>query len=119
MWEKSEVVQLLWAFVSHAELQTGECLKILQSDRGGKYTAGEVQQFLEEKGIQHKITTTNMPQHNGVAQCMNCMLLEQVRMMLTDADLLDSYWWDTLQYAALLHNMSPTRSLDNSTPEEA
>jgi len=59
MQEKSEMVQHLWAFISRAELQTGACLKILQSDGGGEYTAGEVQQFLEEKGIQHEITTTN------------------------------------------------------------
>ena len=40
-------------------------------------------------------------------------------MILTNAGLPGSYWWDTLQYAALLHNISPICSLDNSTPKEA
>jgi len=91
----------------------------MRPDGGGEYTAGDVQRYLEDKGVQHEMTTTNTPQHNGVVEHMNCMLLEHVWMMLTDADLPDSYWWDALQYAALLHNMSPTCSLNNSTPEEA
>ena len=50
---------------------------------------------------------------------MNWTLVEQVQMMLFNADLPKSYWFEALQYAALLHNISPTRSLDESTPDEA
>jgi hypothetical protein len=39
--------------------------------------------------------------------------------MLTDADLPDSYWYDALTHATHLHNVSPTRALDDMTPEEA
>jgi hypothetical protein len=39
--------------------------------------------------------------------------------MLIDADLPESYWGNTLQYAALLHNMSHSCLLDQSTPKEA
>jgi hypothetical protein len=31
----------------------------------------------------------------------------------------ESHWYDTLGYAALLHNMAPTRALGDKTPEEA
>jgi len=50
---------------------------------------------------------------------MNCTLVERVRMMLIDAELPNGYWWDALQYAVLLHNVSPTRSLSDCTPEES
>lgn len=50
---------------------------------------------------------------------MNRALVERVRTMLADAELLDIYWWDTLQYAVLLHDVSPTHALEGSTPEEA
>jgi len=50
---------------------------------------------------------------------MNRTLVEQVCIMLIDAELPDGYWWDALQYAALLHNVSPTRSLSDCTPEES
>jgi hypothetical protein len=119
MKEKSEVAKHLRAFITHVELETGQQLKVLQSDGGGKYIARELQLFLQDKGIRHEMTTADMLQHNGVAERMNHMLVEQVRMMLIDADLPDGYWWDALQYTALLHNASPMRSLSDSTPEEA
>jgi transposase InsO family protein len=117
--EKSDVAQHLKAFVSRAELETGERLKVLQTDGGGEYIGGPVQKFLEEKGIRHEITMPDTPQHNGVAERMNQTIIERVRTMLLDADLPESYWWEVLQYAALLHNVSPTCSLDDSTPKEA
>jgi len=113
------VAQHLHAFVTCVELETGHKLKVLRSDGGGKYTAGGLQSFLKDKGIKHELTTADTLQHNGVAECMNHMLVKQVRMMLIDAKLPDTYWWDTLRYTTHLHNMSPMHSLSNCTPEES
>jgi len=113
------VARHLRTFVAHVELETGQKLKVLRSDGGGEYTAGEVQSFLREKGIKHELTTADTPQHNGVAERMNRTLVERVCTMLVEAELPDAYWWDALRYAALLHNVSPTRSLSDSTPEES
>ena len=65
------------------------------------------------------MTTADTPQHNGVAEGMNCTLVERVWTILIDAELPDTYWWDALQYAAFLHNVSLTCSLRGCTPEEA
>jgi len=119
MKEKSEVAQHLRTFVACVELETGQKLKVLRSDGGGEYTTGEVQSFLKEKGIKHKLTTADTPQHNGVAERMNRTLVKRVRTMLIKAELPDTYWWDALWYATLLHNVSPTRSLSDGTPEES
>jgi transposase InsO family protein len=97
----------------------GKRLKVLQTDGGGEYIGGSVQKFLEEKGIWHEITMPGTLQHNGITERMNRMLVERVWTMLLDANLPESYWWEALQYTALLHNVSPTRSLNNSTPKEA
>jgi transposase InsO family protein len=86
---------------------------------GANTPLGIMQQFIKDKGIKHEMTTTDTPQHNGVAERMNCTLVKQVRMMLIDAALSESYWEYALHYAALLHNISPLRSLDQATPEEA
>ena len=91
MKEKSEVAQHLRTFVTSIELETGQKLKVLRSDGGGEYTAGEVQLFLKGKGIKHKLTTADTPQHNRVAECMNCMLVERVHTMLIEAKLPDAY----------------------------
>src|SRR6266702_4795510 len=117
--EKSNVAMHLKTFVARAELETGKCLKILRSDGGGEYIAGAVQVYVKEKGIQHEMTTPDTPQHNGVAERMNRTLLDKVWSMLRDASLPKSYWYDALEYAALLHNVTPTRALNGVTPEEA
>jgi hypothetical protein len=116
---KSDVERHLKAFIVRAELETGQHAKVLRSDGGGEYTGGTLVKYLQEKGIQHEITTPDTPQHNGVAERMNRTLLDKVRAMLIDADLPESYWYDALEYAALLHNVAPTRALGDITPEEA
>ncbi len=115
--EKSKVGKLLKAFITRAQLETGQNIKILCSDRGGEYMAGHVQQFLQEHGIKHEVTTTNMPQHNGIAEHLNHTLLDKVRTMLTDANLPKSYWLEALYYTTLLHNISPSCSISSTLSE--
>jgi transposase InsO family protein len=117
--EKSEVAEHLKSFVTRVELDMGKSLKVLQTDGGGEYIASAVQGFLKDKGIQHEVTTPDTPQHNGVAECMNCTLLDKVWSMLHDASLPEMYWHDALVYAAHLHNVTPKHALEGITPEEA
>ena len=63
--EKLEVAEHLKLFVAWVELDTGKCLKVLQTDGGGKYIMGVVQGFLKDKGIQHEITPLILPSTMG------------------------------------------------------
>jgi hypothetical protein len=116
--EKSEVGHHLKAFIMRAKLETGLKVKTLRSDRGGEYTAKHVQQYLEDHSIKHEMTTANTPQHNGIAECLNCMLLKKTWAMLSNANLPESYWLKALNYAVLLHNVSPSKSLGTTPTEE-
>ena len=116
---KSEVLEHLKAFITRAELETGNQVLSLRSDGGGEYTSTNLEVYLRLKGIKHEITTPDTPQHNGVAERMNRTLLDKVRAMLIDADLPETYWYDALHYAAHIHNVTPTHALENVTPEEA
>jgi transposase InsO family protein len=116
--KKSEALHQLKVFIAHAELQTGHKVKIVRSDGGGEYDSREVTRFLQDKGISQELTTPATPQHNGVSERMNRTLLERVRSMLDDADLPDSFWLEAALYAAHIHNVTPTRALDDMTPEE-
>jgi len=118
LWQKSEVGNLLKAFITRAELETGQKVKALRSNGGGEYMATHVQQYLEERGIKHEVTTPDTLQHNGVAERLNCTLMDKSRAMLADAQLPKSYWLKALNYATLLHNVSPSRSV-STTPSEA
>src|SRR6266851_1021108 len=79
--EKSEVGKLLKTFISWAELKSGQKVKILHSDGGGEYIASHVKDYLKQCRIKHKITTPNTPQHNGVTECLNRMLLNRTHAM--------------------------------------
>ena len=116
---KSEVVDGLKMFVEHAEVETNHRVVSLDSDGGGEYIAGALQQYLKDKGIRHEMTTPDTPQHNGVAECMNQTLLDKVRAMLADAALPDTYRYNAIRYAADIRNVTPTQALDGITPEEA
>src|SRR5713226_5475972 len=117
--EKSEVTRHLKAFVARAELETGARVSVFRTDGGGEYTGADTQRYFEERGIKHEITMPDTPQQNGIAEHMNRTLLDKVRAMLVDAGLPETYWYDALEYAAFIHNLSPTRALENMTPAEA
>lgn len=91
LWTKANTFLQLKDFVSQAELETGHCVKILCSDSGREYTSSDVQHFLKDKEIQHKLTTPNTPQHNSVAKQMNRTLLDKVQVLLFDSNLPESY----------------------------
>ena len=116
---KSEVEACYRDFITRAEVETGERSAALRSDAGGEYSGATMQTYLKSKGILHEVPTAETPEHDGVSERMNRTLVENARAMLEDAGLPKSYWYDAVEYAALVHNVSPTRSLKgNVTPEE-
>ena len=116
---KSDVAQSLKDFITCVKTETGTKVKILRSDGGREYTGSVVIEYLKGKGIKQELTMPETPQHNGVAERMNWMLLNNIRAMLADADLPNVFWFEALTYAVHLHNLSPTRALEHMTPEEA
>ncbi|KAK2970690.1 hypothetical protein RJ640_023895 [Escallonia rubra] len=66
-----------------------------------------------------KLTCSNTPQQNGVAERKNRHLLEVVRASLIKAHLPLSYWGEALISAAYLINRVPSRTIDYQTPSQA
>ena len=116
--EKSEIGQHLKVFITRAKLETGLKAKSLCSDREGEYMVKHVQQYLKDHSIKHKMMTANTPQHNGITKHLNHMLLEKTQAMLSNANLPETYWLKALNYAILLHNISPSKSLGTTLTEE-
>ena len=117
---KSDLHEKLKDFIASTELETGQHLKILCTDGGREYTGERTQKYLRERGIKHEMTTVDTPQHNGVTERMNCMLIETAHTLLLNAGLPHSFWFEAVQYMAYLHNIIPTCSLDQDiTPKEA
>src|SRR5262249_6990065 len=94
-------------------------LKVLRSDNGGEYTSRDILAYLAGKGVRTQTTTPYTPEQNGLAERMNCTLMETARSTLHTCDLRRSHWGEPLMTAGYIRNRCPASALDGRTPEEA
>ena len=66
-------------------------IKTLRTNRGREYLSKKFKDLCDEKGISRQLTILGTPQQNGVAERSNRTLLDMVRSMMAQANLLISY----------------------------
>lgn len=115
---KNEVLSKFKMFKCHVENLTGRKIKTFQSDNGTEYKNKVFDTFLQENGIQRRLTTPYTPQSNGTAERMNRTLLEMARCMLLSSGLSASFWAEAIATACYLRNRCPTSSLNGGIPYE-
>ena len=103
---KSETVDHIIKWNTYAQTQTGRILKRFHSDGGGEYNSNKLKQYFEKQGTVMTKTTRDTPQHNGIAEKMNCTILEMARAMLHHGEMHPSYWMDAVMTAVYLINLS-------------
>ena len=116
---KDEAKTVYEKFKSMVQRQSGRQIKIFRSDNGREYVNASMKASMERDGICHQTTCTYTPEQNGVAERMNRIIVEKVRSMLNDAQLPKRFWAEEVNPAVYLINRSPTRALNDITPEEA
>jgi transposase InsO family protein len=79
-------------------------IKVLRSDRGGEYLSEAFDRHLAAAGTARRLTVHDMPQLNGVAECLNRTLVEKVRALLHMAGLPQSMWGEALRHSTWLKN---------------
>jgi transposase InsO family protein len=108
---KSEALSTLKDYETELKRQTpGAKIKKLRSDRGGEYLIMEFDRYLKDQGIKCQPTVHHSPQQNGVAECLNCMLVKHARAMLLGRDMPKILWAEVLNYATWLKNRLPSRA---------
>ena len=113
---KDEAPALIKALIQWLETSTGQCVKYIHSDHGSKFINSKLQTYLHEKGITHKMTALHTPQQNSMAEHFNQTTHESTLTMLKDAELSRDFWPEAHAYANYVHNCSPTKALNHSTP---
>ena len=78
------------------ENSTGEIVKTLKTNKGGKFTSKAFEAHFKAYGIKHKLIIPKTPEQNGAAERLNKMLVETTRAILLDAGLLPSFWTEVL-----------------------
>jgi len=104
-------------FKEFEAITTNDCghkIEALRTDNGGEYISNEFKDYLKSRGIHHELTVPYTPEQNGVAERLNCALVEVARSMMSHSGLSNAYWAAT---AAYLQNHSVTTATDK-TPYE-
>ena len=98
----------------------------MRTDRGeeyyGRYTEngqapGPFAKFLQQRGIVAQYTMSGSPNHNGVAERRNRILLDMVCSMLIASKLSKLLWTEALKMATYILNRVPTKAV-SKTPFE-
>ncbi|KAL4297638.1 hypothetical protein GQ457_12G007010 [Hibiscus cannabinus] len=117
--QKSEAFGAFKNFKALVEKESGFEIKSLRSDRGGEFTSNEFNDFCKANGIRRPLTVPRSPQQNGVAERKNRTILNMARSMLKAKNMPKEFWAEAVSCAVYLSNRSPTKNMDNVTPQEA
>ncbi len=94
-------------------------IKVLCSNHGGEYLSSTFDQHLIKAGTARKLTTHDTPQLNGIAEWLNCTLLEQICALMHTSSLPKIMWGKALRHATWLKNWMAMCSLNGKMPFEA
>lgn len=94
--QKSEVFATLEKFQAMAKRHSGKQIKILRTDGGKEYTSREFEAHCTRLDIQHEVTTSYTPQHNGLVERRNRIVLNMCRSILKQKGLPKSFWGEVV-----------------------
>ena len=95
--------------------QLGRPVRGIRCDNGSELISNAVMVHCEQRGIRQTLSPPYMPQANGKAERTIGVIKEKMRSMLVGAGMSGKFWADAMQYAAIVHNVSPVYN-DHHTP---
>ena len=116
---KSEVFDMFLAYKALVEKQSGHHLQKLRTDNGGEYVNNKFTTYCTTQGIQMQHTVPYTPQQNGVAERKNRTLKEMANCMIHSKGISLQFWAEAINCANYIVNRTPTKALNDITPEEA
>ncbi|GKE85993.1 retrotransposon protein, putative, ty1-copia subclass [Tanacetum coccineum] len=93
---KDEAIDKFVLYKTEVENQLGKKIKVVRSDRGGKYVA-PFAELCAKHGIRHEFTAPYSPQQNGIAERKNCTLKEMITAMLISSGMSQDMWGEAIE----------------------
>jgi transposase InsO family protein len=94
--DKSKTQEVLKKFLRRAQNEFDAKVKNIRSDNDTEFRNTQVEDFLDEDGINHEFLALYTPQQNGVAERKNCTLIEMARTMLDEYKTSDRFWAEAI-----------------------
>ncbi len=86
----------------------------LRFDRGMKFLKEEMQEWIKTEKIQSEPTALYRPDQNGVAEQVNCMMIEHMRVGFIETDLHKKLWPLVFDATFYVKNQISTSAISNS-----
>lgn len=115
---KSETFDHFKSFKVQVEMEVGQKLKTLRTDRGGEFCSSLFHAFCKNHGIKRELTAPYTPEQNGVAERKNRTVVEMARSLMKEKNLEDCFWGEAVATAVYLLRLSPTKAISHRTPYE-
>ena len=101
---KSETFTIYKHYEAYLLCQKGVHIKKLHTDHGGEYLSNEFSNHLAKMGTIQNLLVHDTSEHNGIAERLNCTLLEKVQAMLHASGLPKFLWGEAINHAVYLKN---------------
>jgi hypothetical protein len=116
---KDEAAASLRRFAATTELESGQKMRTLRTDRGGEFTSKEFMEFCADRGTTRHLTAPYSPRQNGVVERRNQTVVGMARSMLKGMGMPAAFWGEAVTTVVFVLNRSFTRSVEGRTPHEA
>ena len=116
--DKSEAKGVLKKFIRRVQNEFELKVKNIRSDNGSEFKNTQVEEFLDEEGIKHELSTPYTPQQNGIVERKNRTLIEAARTLLDEYKTPDIFWADAVNTACHAINRLYLHKYLNKTPYE-
>ena len=101
---KSEAFEFYKQYEAWCMTHLGVTIKVLHSNQGGEYLDKGWILYLKSRGTEQKLTVHDTPAHNGVAECCNQTIVEQIHTLLHASSLPKFLWGEAVRHVVWLMN---------------
>ena len=116
---KDQATENFRNYVAYLERQYNLFPKWFHANNGSEYITGDVQRWCAAKGIRLEYTVPYSPAQNGIAEWMNCTLVELARAMILSTKTPNFLWPEAIAHTAYLRNWTHMQALNAKTPLKA
>ncbi|PKU86871.1 Retrovirus-related Pol polyprotein from transposon TNT 1-94 [Dendrobium catenatum] len=108
MHTKQETLSKFKILCNLIKTQFGRVPKQLQSNGGGEFTSIQFKTFLQEQGIQQRLSCPHTPEQNGTSERKHRHILELTRTLFHSSNMPANFWPEVISTATYLINRLPS-----------
>jgi transposase InsO family protein len=116
--DKSKAKGIVKKFIRRVQNEFELKVKNIRSDNVSEFRITQVEEFLDEEGIKHELSSPYTPQQNGIIERKNRTLIEAARTMLDEYKTPDSFWAEAINTTCHAANRLYLHKYLNKTPYE-